>query len=149
MYVTAGPVLAPTQRRFLLSMSVSAGFHIHASMWKMQLCSKTQNNSININALCITTKKKHVGCFYLHSGNVLVLFRLEETGAGDDAKCLHGGGGGLSEIWICFEITERCESGSRAGRAELVFRYFVSASACFGRSHLSAAHNMEHNSGGK
>lgn len=45
------------------------------------------------------------------------------------------------------KITERCKSGSRAGRAELFFRYFVSVSACFGGSHLSAAHNMEHNSG--
>lgn len=144
MYVTAGTVRAPTERRFLLSMSVSAGFHIHASMWKMQLSSKTQNNSININALCITTKKNTLDVF---------ICTLEAYSYFSDLKKL---GWSLRDIWICFnihgvsaKITERCESGSRAGRAELFFRYFVSASACFGRSHLSAAHNMEHKSGGR
>lgn len=34
MYVTAENVLSPTERRFLLSMKVSAGFCSHASMWK-------------------------------------------------------------------------------------------------------------------
>lgn len=114
-------------------------------------CALRHKTTLLISMLCAKTKQNTLDVF---------ICALEMCSYFSDLKKQGGKWGQvfaqfvvLEIFWFVFfyingvsaKITKRCGSGG----AELFFRYFVLASACFYRSHLSAAHNMERNDGGK